>query len=541
MRFSFLFILSVFFCSCSVSQKSVVTIFKNSFYPIVPIHETENWQYKDIIKDTLAGISLEKAYKELVLGKNDDTITVATIGTPIDINHEHLKNSIWINTAEIPNNNIDDDNNGYIDDIHGWNFLGNAKGTNDIYMQLEVTRLLKKYEAQQLTNTNEPKYILAKNIYDSIYKVSKKEYDHYSSIHEAYTYIKSEFAKKSLFGNYSIKKLDSIQKTYANDWYFQNIVKSLINFERYVGGKNIVSRNELYTKHIHVLLNKEYNDRELQGDNPNDLEDAFYGNNIVNHNVDKLKQGTSVAGLLVRSPNSPVEGISSYIKLMPICVSGYGSAHDKDIALAIKYAVDNGAKVIHLDATKLLSLKKEWVFEAFRYAEKHNVLIVAPAGNASANLTTTNYYFPNDNIDNGKKVANNFLLVGASTYEPNEKLVASFSNYGSIDVDIFAPATEIYTTTTCNTYDFQDSTAMASSLTAGVAALLFLKYPNLSAAEIKQIIMDSGVSYDIMVNKPSASKEKELVPFSSLSKSGKIVNAYNALMMAKEVSEKKTK
>jgi len=530
MRFFLLIVLNIFFLSCSVNKKTTATIFKSPLYPIVPVHETENWQYKDIIKDTLAGISLEKAYKEFLVGQNDSTITVAIIGTPIEINHEHLKNTVWVNTAEIPKNNIDDDNNGYIDDIHGWNFLGNDKGVNDIYMQLEATRLLKKYETQELTNINRSKYILAKNIYDSIYRNSKKEYDHYSMIYKAYSDAKAELAKKSLHGYYSIKQLDSIKKKYPDDWYFQSVITSLINFERYIGGKNIVSRNELYTKHINVLLNKEYNDRELQGDNLKDMNDAYYGNNIVDHNVDKLTQGTSVAGLMARSSN---------IKFMTICVSGYGSAHDKDIALAIKYAVDNGAKVIKLGFNKLFSLHEEWVFEAFTYAEKHNVLIVAPAGNNSVNLTEANYYFPNDTIDNGMEVSSNFLLVGASTYEPNEKLVASFSNYGNIDVDIFAPGTEVYTTTTNNTYDFHDSTYMASSLTSEVAALVFLKYPSLTAAEVKQIIMESGVSYDIMVNKPSISRKKELVPFSSLSKSGKIVNAYNALLMAEKMSKKK--
>ncbi|MFK7748433.1 MAG: S8 family serine peptidase [Kordia sp.] len=509
-------------------------------YPIIPVHETENWQYQDIIKDTIAGISLERA-QELVADKENTTVTVAIIDTPIEISHEHLKNNIWINTSEIPNNNIDDDKNGYIDDIHGWNFMGNANGVNDIYIQMESTRLLKKYETQRQKNIKESTYILAKKLYDSMYKKSKKEYDHYSKIYEVYYDIKREMSKKSLNDDYSIKQLDSIKDVYADDWLFKSAVTSLINLEKYISRNDIIFFNELYTKHLEVLFNKDYNDREIKGDNPNDLNDSNYGNNIINHNLDKLKHGTFVSAPMVQSSKSQVQGISSKIKIMPVCISGYGSEHDKDIALAIRYAVDNGAKVINISLGKLLSLRKEWVFEAFKYAEQHDVIIVSSAGDHSLNLTEVNYYYPNDNEDNGTEVSNNFLLVGASTYDPNEKLVAPFSNYGNIDVDIFAPGIEIFTTTVHNTYDFEDGTAMATSITSGVAALIFSYYPNLTAWEVKQIIMKSGVSYDIMVNKPSTNRDKELVPFSSLSKSGKVVNAYNALLLAEEVSKKKKK
>lgn len=540
MKNSLLLVFSILILSCSTSNRTVVNIFKSPVYPIIPVHETENWQYQDIIKDTIAGISLEKA-QELVADKDNSIVTVAIIDSPIEISHEHLKNNIWTNTDEIPNNNIDDDKNGYIDDIHGWNFMGNAKGVNDIYMQMESTRLLKKYEAQKPTSTNESTYSLVKKLYDSIYMKSKKEYDHYSEIYKAYKGVKSELSKKSLNGNYSIKQLDSIKKVYADDWYFKSMITNLISLEKYIGGDDIIFYNELYTKHLEVLFHKEYNDRKITGDNPNVLNDSNYGNHVVSHNLDKLTHGTSVSGPMIQSSKSQVQGISSKIKIMPICISGYGSEHDKDIALAIRYAVDNGAKVINISLGKLLSLHKEWVFEAFKYAEQHDVIIVSSAGDSSLNLTEINYYYPNDNVDNTAEVSNNFLLVGASTYDPNEKLVASFSNYGTIDVDIFAPGIEIFTTTVNNTYDFQDGTSMSASITSGVAALIFSYYPNLIASEVKQIIMESGVSYDIMVNKPSTSKEKELVPFSSLSKSGKIVNAYNALLMAEEISTKKKK
>jgi len=540
MKTSLLLVFSVLVLSCSVSKAPVINIFKNPVYPIVPVHDNQNWQYKDIIKDTLVGISLEKAQK-LVAGKDNNIVTVAIIDTPIEISHEHLKNNIWTNIDEIPNNNVDDDKNGYVDDINGWNFLGNTKGVNDIYMQMESTRLLKKYENQESTNIKESTFILAKKLYCSMYKESKKNYDFYFDLHDNYLFTKNQLSKKISNWDYSMKQLDSVRKIYTGDWYFQNLVIAWKNMESYHGGSKIVFYNDLYTKHLEVLYNKNHNDRKIKGDNPNNLKDSNYGNNIVNHNVDKLTHGTLVSGLMVQSSHKKIEGISSKIKLMPICISGYGNEHDKDIALAIRYAVDNGAKVINLGFNKFLSYRKEWVFEAFTYAAQHDVIIIAAAGDHSLNLAEVNYVYPNDNEDNGTEVSNNFLLVGASTYNANEKLVAPFSNYSNIDVDIFAPGDEIYTIMVNNTYEFQNSTSMASSLTSGIAALLYSYYPNLSASEVKQIIMESGVTFDLMVHKPSTNKEKELVPFSSLSKSGKIVNAYNALFMAEEILTKKKK
>lgn len=217
---------------------------------------------------------------------------------------------------------------------------------------------------------------------------------------------------------------------------------------------------------------------------------------------------------------------------MPLSISAFGDEHDKDISLAIRYAVDNGAKVINMSFGKEFSLYKEWVFDAIKYADKNNVLIVSSAGNDGRNLNTSEVY-PNDSDINQNEVADNFLLVGASNYNINSKMVPRFSNYGSNNVDVFAPGRKTYSTSAKKEkYEtVAGGTSTSSAITSGVAALLRSHYPNLTASQIKHILMDSGVKYTFPVK-----IRDTLLPFNKLSKSGKIINAYNALIMADSIS-----
>jgi cell wall-associated protease len=543
--------LSFLITGCSVSQNTPIQVSNNIISKKLTKEEKINWQHRDIIKDTIAGISLERATEELLNNKEGDTIIIAIIDSPIDTEHEYLKNNIWTNTKEIANNGIDDDGNGYIDDIHGWNFMGNSKGENSIYSNMEFTRILKKHEPLFKTKPlheikDKEKYKLyekALKSYDSMVKYSNEQKEYFTMIHTSYYDAEKKISNYFSNNNYSITQLDSLKLLHPKDTTLQSAILRMSNFKEYFGKDYIDQNYNLFTNHVNILFNKNHNDRETIGDDAENINDINYGNNIINHNVDILTHGTLVSGTMVVSETikNEVQGVLVNAKIMPLCISGYGNEHDKDIALAVRYAVDNGAKVINMSFGKMFSLHKKWVFEAFKYAEEHNVLIVSSAGNNSLDLSKVNNYYPNDNVNNGKEVSSNFLLVGTSSYRTNERLASSFSNYGKTDVDIFAPGIFIYTTTVNNKYEFQRGTSMSASITSGVAALIFSHYPNLSAAEVKQIIMESGVSFDIMVNKPSTSKEKELVPFSSLSKSGKIVNAYNALLMAEKVSKKKKK
>mgnify|MGYP001803461113 CR=1 FL=1 len=276
-------------------------------------------------------------------------------------------------------------------------------------------------------------------------------------------------------------------------------------------------------------INVDFNERTILNEDSNDILDTDYGNNNVSGNIHRYSHATKVAGIIKED----------FIKLMPLAIASQGDTHDKDIALAIRYAVDNGANIINMSFGKFYSLHKEWVFEALKYAENRNVLIVSSAGNKSYNLNEINNYYPNDNINNGEEIADNFLLVGVSSAFPNENLFASYSNYGDIDVDTFAPGEEVYTLLPKNKYEYDGGTSLAAAITSKVAALILSYYPNLTASQVKHIIMDSGVEYTFPVKTATREDKNKMTPFNELSKSGKIVNAYNALIMADSISKQK--
>jgi len=535
---SHLFILLLISCS----TKQLITTNLNVINKKLSQEQLKSWQHKDLISDSIPGISLDKAYQELIKNKKGKDIIVAVIDMQLDINHEELNQSIWKNKKEIPNNNIDDDNNGYIDDIHGWNFLGNSKGESVYESNFEYVRIVRNYNSFIKTNNNKiilednNKYIIYKKA-DSILQVNLKEYKNEVAYYKKYKirFNNWKLELKKYFPNekYTIKKLKSIK---TNNNKTQDAINKITHslkydlMDRWID--KTIKNNQRY---LDFYLNINYNDRELIGDDENNIEDTNYGfHNVgINQNL-KTYHATYVTGLLSANRNNKIgiNGISNNIKIMPIVVASNGDENDKDIALAIRYAVNNGAKIINMSFGKAFSTNKVWVTEALKHAEKHNVLCVHSAGNEFQNIDIVNDY-PNDIDGNNKEILNNFIVVGASTRHVNNKLVSDFSNYGRNNVDIFAPGETIYTTKINNTYKFKSGTSMATPLVSGIAALIWLQYPKLKAHEVKEIILESGVSYDIDVELPSYDEEKKLVPFKSLSKSGKIVNAYNALLLAK--------
>jgi subtilisin family serine protease len=290
------------------------------------------------------------------------------------------------------------------------------------------------------------------------------------------------------------------------------------------------------------LFNFNHDDRPLIKDNTNNINDYPYGNNDV-QGTQLISHATQIASIIAaqRENDIGIDGINDLVKIMPLSIAAVGDDFDKDIALAIRYAVDNGAKIINMSLGKEFSMYQEWVNVAIRYAQDKNVLIVTSAGNNGLNIDK-NDDFPTDNV-NGVEIAQNFIKVGNTSKNLNSKLIFSSSNYGKKNVDIFAPGTRISCLTRFNkTIDI--GTSLSSAVVSGVASLIFSYYTNLTVQEVKNIILESGTSYELMVLKPYADGEKRdpnKVPFSSLSKSGKIVNAYNALLMAEEVSKKKRK
>ncbi len=469
--------------SCG-SQKMVSTPVENiDNLPLktTPIAENDlkRWSHLDLVNDTIPGMSVDKAYKELIKGKKGKKVIVGIVDSGVDINHEDLKAVIWTNPKEIAGNGIDDDKNGYIDDIHGWNFLGDA-----VHEQLEMTRIVKK-------GPGTPDYDKAKAQLEEELKGIQPQKQQLDFILNAEKTV-ATFLKKSDFTLEEVKAIQSDETgvKQAKAMFTQILSKStkaefdaqIEEFKDYIYGQ------------MNYNLNVEFDGRSIVGDNPNDLKDTKYGNNnVVGPDPKEAKHGTHVAGIVaqVRGNNKGGDGVTNNAQIMTIRALPNGDEYDKDIALGIRYAVDNGAKVINGSFGKYYSQHKEWVMDAIKYAESKDVLVVIAAGNESFDLDVTNKY-PNDTYDGSPEYAKNVLIIGALSPAYGSKMVAGFSNYGKNNVDIYAPGDEIYATTPLNTYEYLQGTSMASPNVAGVATLIRSYYPKLTAIQVKQIIMESG-------------------------------------------------
>ena len=509
--------------------------------------EMQSWPHMDIIKDSIPGMSLQKAY-EFLADKKGDKVIIAIIDSGIDIKHEDLNKLVWVNTKEIPNNKIDDDKNGYVDDINGWNFLGSKKG-NAYAEQLEMTRIVKKltpkFKGKLATQIDEKDikdynlYVkLSNEIKDRKEKANenKARYEFYkSSVQEAHQKVVN-LLKKEI---YTISELDSLATAH------ENLQPQLFNLIRIIDGdgsiKEALSFLEEGIKHFTKQFTSpnydiQFDGRAIVGDNPDDFYDRNYGNPNVFHFNDEEIHGTHVTGIsaAIRNNGIGMNGVTNNVKIMSIRAVPDGDEYDKDVALAIRYAVDNGAKVVNMSFGKSYSPQKQWVYDAIKYAESKDVLLVHAAGNDAKNIDKADN-FPNDSDDKINEFANNMITIGAITRHFDENLVADFSNYGKKNVDLFAPGLEIYSTYPNNKYESIQGTSMAAPQVAGVAALIRSYYPKLSAKQVKQILMNSGIGVSFNVILPGTSFEK--VPFESLSASGKILNAYNAILMAHQQSK----
>ena len=532
--------------SCKPSYHAI-NLTNTSFKNVKDFSEEDlkSWHLKDTKMDSLPGISLERAYIELLKNRKADTIIVAVLDSEININNKALKPQIWVNKNEIPDNGIDDDANGYIDDVHGWNYIGTKENDSVVFSSFAFTRVIEKYDSKYKNSSR-----------NNIPEIEKKHFDNYKRAIVAFNkeleYRKGNLAQYNRIqgkykkatetlnryfsdNNYSIAQLDSLdaivideeEKKYIS--YMKYYLKYDINDYTINRGKS--SEQKIINQNLNVKHNGKYHTK----DDPNDLTDVPYGNNQVN-GIANFPHGTEMASVIAANRNNnDVKGITSTVKIMCLNTSTAGDEYDKDIALAIRYAVDNGAKVINMSFSKAFSLHPEWVKDAILYAESKNVIIVTSAGNNNINLDN-DYDYPNDRMDNGLEYANNFLKIGSITHKLDSTLISRFSNYGKSEVDIFAPGSNI-NCLTWNKTTSDSGTSLSSAVVSGVAALIFSYYPDLTAAEVKTIIMESGLSLDLMVNKPSYEDEKEKVPFNTLSKSGKIVNAYNALIMASQISK----
>jgi len=498
-----------------------------SFTKKAPLTENElqRWSHLDLIKDSIPGMSVDKAYAELLKSKKGSKVIVGVIDSGVDIDHNDLKSVIWTNKKEIPGNGIDDDKNGYIDDVHGWNFLGESNNEN-----LELVRIIKKGD------DGSEAYKAAAADYEKKNEKMLKEKFQVDFIVAADKNVR-EYLKKD---DYTAEDLNGINTTDKKIYQSKMVMLSMIEQAGEGFRDEINDYKEYVYDQANYNLNKEFDGRKPVGDNPEDLKDKKYGNNIV-YSKDRKDSlhGTHVAGIIaqVRGNGIGGDGVASNVEILPIRAVPNGDEYDKDIALAIRYAVDNGAKVINGSFGKDYSPHKEWVWEAIKYAESKDVLLVFAAGNDGKDIDVEPS-FPADTKDKKNEIAKNVLTIGALDNVYGENMIADFSNYGQKNVDIFSPGVKIYATIPDNKFKYEQGTSMASPNAAGVAALIRSYYPNLKAAQVKQIIMQSGtaVNFDVVVG-----KDAEKMPFSKTCVSGKIINAYNALKMADQLSQKTKK
>lgn len=509
---------------------------------MVEVTATETWHLAPTNASPYYGTGVEKSYTELLAGlEPKEKVIVAIIDSGTDIEHEDLSDKIWVNDDEVPGNRKDDDGNGYIDDIHGWNFIGGPDGSHVDKDTYEVTRLYAKL-GDQFEGVDE----------DSVSADEQEDYQYYLEIKEAYerrvqqnrqelnqvgqTRQAIQFAKQAL-GITNIDSVDTemLEITPEDGQQIQQakqIITYLIN-----NGASEAELEELekYYEHVSGLdeygLNPDFDPRAIVGDDYDNLENRIYGNNdVIGPTSD---HGTHVAGIVgaIRNNDLGAQGIADHIELMILRTVPDGDERDKDVANSIRYAAENGARVINMSFGKGYSPQKEYVDAAMKFADSLGVLLVSGSGNGSENVDSTSSYPTRFYEDGGQ--ATNYLSVGASSWQSDSTLVASFSNYGKSTVDLFAPGVDVYSTYPEDEYQMNSGTSMASPVVAGVAALIMSYYPELSTPEVKEIILETVTRVDQVVYKPGT---MEAIHFSELSSTGGIINAYEALKLAGERS-----
>ncbi|TDO23363.1 S8 family peptidase [Pedobacter duraquae] len=568
------------------------SLFSQSKKVILP----PNWYNLDRVESGYFGISTEKAYRELLKDKKPKKeIIVAVLDGGVDVNHEDLKDVIWTNPKEIPGNGIDDDGNGYIDDIHGWNFIGSAKG-NLAYDNLELVRIYRKLTPKYRSMINANNLDSLEKTEFALYrKVTAELGKKYDDAHQTFrvldliTKMLDSVARVNQVKVPTLEQMDAYKPADEEEEQVKKIIRSeakdRISFERF--WKDMRQAYKEYDVMLRYNLNPAYNEREqIVGDDYANANQRNYGNNDVKG--PNAEHGSHVSGIIaaLRNNNIGINGIADHVKIMAIRIVPEGDERDKDVANGIRYAADNGARIINMSFGKNFKWDKKAVDEAVKYAASKGVLLVHASGNDNANIDVTESYptryydspealayqqklkkdkpatplskpnfsqmtgrygaakfnkevpLPLDTLKFKLPHAENWIEVGASTYKDNEELKADFSNYGKHTVDVFAPGFMINSTVPDSKYDEFDGTSMAAPVVSGLAALILGYYPDLSAVDVKQIIMQSVEKIAHKVRYKNEKDEGVRQNFSDICISGGVVNAYQALKLAESYRPK---
>lgn len=500
-----------------------------------------NWHHLDLKSDGVFGISTEKAY-EILKNRTAKPVVVAVIDGGIDIEHEDLKEVIWVNSKEIPGNGKDDDANGYTDDVHGWSFIGSSEG-NVQYDNTEMVRLIRKLK---------PTYESALNT-TPFSAEERKEFELYQRLISDYMaqmeQAKAGFYSISLFkktlqeivdkmGNPFPKAADFEDYKADNDLEKRAIkaIKTSLKEEPDFGKlkEEIDETLKHYDTQLKYHLNLDYDPRSMVGDRYEDSSERSYGSPDVKG--PDAEHGTHVAGIIaaLRNNGKGLDGVADQVKIMALRVVPDGDERDKDVANAIRYAVDNGAQIINMSFGKAYVWNKAVVDSAVRYAQAKDVLLVHAAGNDAKNTDLAKNYpnrFYSDSTGLNMGMAQAWIEVGASGWENNEELAADFSNYGKKSVHVFAPGVQIYSSIPDSKYKQVNGTSMAAPVVSGLAAMLRSYFPQLSAIAVKDLIVQSVQKVEQKV-KVRGEQGNTRLSFSELCSSGGIINAQKAVEMA---------
>ncbi len=536
-------LIPIIFIGCSTSKEvTTKSPLEQQISELPTALETPSLRWHHFTADSAytKGISSDKAYKKILSDKSPKkTVVVAIIDSGVDIEHEDLSANIWVNEDEVAGDRIDNDGNGYVDDIHGWNFIGGPEGSHVNEDTYEATRLYAKLskvfsdgDSLNLSGEKAEQFELFKEIRTKVKNERTKAIQNASQMEQIRIALNNAKSYLSISSIDSVKSEDIEPK--STDSPITQQAKQIISFfvENGLNEQNLEDEYQYYITRRDYHYNPDFDSRLIVGDDYNDLTDRYYGNNDVVG--PRNEHGTHVAGIVgaVRNNSLGMDGVAEDVKLMILRTVPDGDERDKDVANSIRYAVENGADIINMSFGKGYSPQKEYVDEAVKFADEQGVLIIHGAGNGSDNVDVTDN-FPTKYYEDGG-VASNYITVGASSWQSDSSLVATFSNYGQ-KVDIFAPGVAIYSTYPSDDYESNDGTSMAAPVVSGVAAVIMAYYPELTASEVKTILLESATRFpERVVYKPGST---EGILFSELSSTGGIVNLYNALKLAEARTE----
>jgi len=504
----------------------------------------KDWWHSDPEATNLPGINTDKAY-DFLKGRTSNKVLVAVIDSGIDIEHEDLRDVIWINSDEVAGNGIDDDGNGYVDDVHGWNFLGGENGKSverDTYeLTREYLRLQEKYQgmatAAKEADEEWAYYQKIEREYESTVRKMQTQYAGFKGFYDQY-----KKAERLLLAYLDLKNLN---KKDLSTWDSPDpkITRArdilMTAFDNGLDSEQMDEGIDYFTTALEYGYNLDFNPRTVIGDDITDPYERIYGNNDVAGEFSF--HGTHVAGIIAASRGNKkgIDGVADNVEIMVLRAVPNGDERDKDVANAIIYAVDNGAQIVNMSFGKRFSPHKEAVDKAIKYAESKGVLLIHAAGNSSHD-TEKIEHFPTPKLAPQVR-ASNWLEVGAVSWKGEEVLVATFSNYGKTTVDVFAPGVDIFSTAPEQAYKNASGTSMAAPVTTGVAALIMSYYPTLSATEVRDILLKSSTGYQNQ--KVKVPGKEETTKFGQLSQTGGVINAYEAVKLAQKArpSSKKLK